>query len=172
MVTIQKRGWLSALGFKESRKEDRLSLPLILLAGALVFLTAILEVLLHRPHVTRGYFFTGMVLFAVGFMLRISAQMTLGDHFSLLVHVRKDHRLVEKGVYNYIRHPMYTGLFMIFIGLCLAVHSIWATIAVIVLFIPLGLYRVRIEEAALKRKLGQQYTEYMKRTKRFVPFIF
>jgi len=34
------------------------------------------------------------------------------------------------------------------------------------------LYRVRVEEDALKRALGQPYEGYMRRTKRFIPFVF
>ena len=38
---------------------------------------------------------------------------TLGDNFSPFLHVRKGHELITSGPYGFVRHPMYTALFMV-----------------------------------------------------------
>jgi protein-S-isoprenylcysteine O-methyltransferase Ste14 len=66
---------------------------------------------------------------------------------------------------------MYTGQIVSFIGLGLAVQS-WA--AILVVLVASGIrygIRIRVEERLLVSKLGNSYVQYMKRTKRLIPFI-
>ena len=49
----------------------------------------------------------------------------------------------------------------------------WA--ALLIILVPIGaafIYRINVEEDALSRTLGSRYAEYMKRTKRLVPFVY
>jgi protein-S-isoprenylcysteine O-methyltransferase Ste14 len=49
----------------------------------------------------------------------------------------------------------------------------WASLAALMVCVFAGyFYRVRVEEAALLRAIGQPYRDYMRRTKRFIPFVF
>ncbi len=66
---------------------------------------------------------------------------------------------------------MYTGQIVSFIGLGLAMQS-WA--AILVVLVASGIrygIRIRVEERLLVSKLGNNYVQYMKRTKRLIPFI-
>ena len=78
--------------------------------------------------------------------------------------------LVKKGVYRYIRHPQYTGLLLLSFGMM----SEWATLPMLILFpIMISMY-VRLakkEESDMILEFGNEYREYMKDTKRFIPFI-
>ena len=88
------------------------------------------------------------------------------------VTIEKDHELVEKGPFRIVRHPSYSGVLLAFVGLGLSMGN-WAALLVIV--IPIGsafIHRMNVEEDALSRALGPRYAEYMKRTKRLVPFIY
>ena len=70
------------------------------------------------------------------------------------------------------RHPSYTGVLLAFVGLALSLGN-WA--ALLVILLPIGaafIHRMNVEEDALLRTLGVRYAEYMKRTKRLVPFIY
>lgn len=62
---------------------------------------------------------TGFVLIVLGALLRRSCYQTMGPQFTLQLSVRKADKLVSSGPYAYVRHPAYTGMFMIYTGLIL-----------------------------------------------------
>ena len=76
--------------------------------------------------------------------------------------------LISHGLYGYIRHPIYTGDIMLLIGLELALNS--ALVFGIALMAPVILLQAIREERLLIRNLPG-YSEYCRRTKRFVPFV-
>jgi protein-S-isoprenylcysteine O-methyltransferase Ste14 len=96
----------------------------------------------------------------------------LGPFFSGTVHVEKDQPIVERGAYRFLRHPSYTGGFLISTGIGLTLTN-WLSVGLMALGSGVGyLFRVRAEERALLETLGEPYRQYMGRTKRFVPFAF
>src|SRR6266576_7067810 len=120
----------------------------------------------------RSFVFTGVVLFVVGLLLRWWAIITLGRFFTVDVTIEKDHQLVERGPFRMVRHPSYTGVFLAFAGVALSLGN-WA--ALLVILLPMGaafVHRMNVEENALSGALGPQYTDYMRRTKRLIPFIY
>jgi len=123
------------------------------------------------PH-QRGFAFAGVVLFVAGLLLRWWAIITLGRFFTVDVTIEKDHELVERGPFRVVRHPSYTGVLLAFVGFALTLGN-WA--AGLVILLPIGaafVHRINVEENALSGALGTQYTYYMRRTKRLVPFIY
>lgn len=77
-------------------------------------------------------------------------------------------KLVTEGIYAYIRHPQYTGFFLITFGMMLE----WATTPLIGLYILLVVLYVRLakrEEKDMVEEFGQEYEAYRKRTKMFIP---
>ena len=121
---------------------------------------------------TRKFAFAGVVLFVAGLFLRWWAIITLGRFFTVDVTIEKDHELVERGPFRVVRHPSYTGVLLAFVGLALSLGN-WA--ALLVILLPIGaafVHRMNVEENALSGALGPQYTDYMRRTKRLVPFVY
>ena len=58
------------------------------------------------------------------------------------------------------------------LGVGLAMTN-WASLVALLLCVFLGhIYRVRIEEKTLVRMIGEPYIEYMRRTKRFIPWVY
>ncbi len=111
-------------------------------------------------------------LLAVGLAIRWAAILTLGKFFTVDVAVRPDHALVETGLYRYVRHPSYAGLLLAFGGLGTFFGN-W--LGLVVLLVPIALalaHRIAVEEAALGRALGAEYTSYCARTKRLVPGVY
>lgn len=113
----------------------------------------------------------GTILIVAGAVLRRYCFYALGTSFTGVVTVKQDQRIVESGLYRLVRHPSYTAAFMMFTGLGLALGS-WISVAILFLA-HCYLYgrRVVAEENALVDTLGAPYTEYMLRTKRFIPFL-
>ncbi|HEX5490372.1 MAG TPA: isoprenylcysteine carboxylmethyltransferase family protein [Candidatus Udaeobacter sp.] len=115
---------------------------------------------------------TAVVLFVAGLILRWWAIIILGRFFTVDVTIEKDHELVERGPFRIVRHPSYAGVLLAFVGLALSLRN-WA--ALVVILVPISaafIHRMNVEENALSRALGPRYAEYMKRTKRLVPFVY
>lgn len=79
--------------------------------------------------------------------------------------------LVTTGVYRYIRHPMYSSLFFLAWGAFLKSVSI-ATAGLAAVATLALIATTRAEESENVARFGQEYRDYMKRTRRFVPFLF
>jgi protein-S-isoprenylcysteine O-methyltransferase len=76
------------------------------------------------------------------------------------------------GPYRFVRHPSYTGALMAFLGLALCLAN-WASLAVMLIPVLLVfLRRMHVEEDALLQALGNQYRDYMQRTKRLIPAVY
>jgi protein-S-isoprenylcysteine O-methyltransferase Ste14 len=116
--------------------------------------------------------FAGVILFAAGLVLRWWAIITLGRFFTVDVVVEKDHEVVERGPFRLVRHPSYTGVLLAFVGFALTLRN-WAALVIVLLPIfAVFVRRMNVEEEALSRALGARYTDYMRRTKRLVPFVY
>lgn len=116
--------------------------------------------------------YLGLFLILSGVVIRFTAVRTLGNFFTVNLALHKDHRLVTKGLYKFIRHPSYTGALLSFAGLGLSFNN-W--LSLVIIFIPILLsfiYRINIEEKLLIQQFGQEYIDYMKNTKRLVPFLY
>jgi protein-S-isoprenylcysteine O-methyltransferase Ste14 len=114
----------------------------------------------------------GIAFILIGAVLRWWAIITLGRYFTFDVAVRPIQQVVQSGPYRFVRHPAYSGTLLTVLGVGLALAN-WASLAAALAGGLIGhLYRVRVEERALKEALGQPYVDYMRHTKRFIPFIF
>ena len=112
-----------------------------------------------------------LLLLVGGLALRWTSVFVLGRYFTVNVVVMRDHRVVSTGPYRYVRHPSYSGLLLAFLGLGLFFNS-WLSLAIIVVPVTCALlYRIRVEEGALRAVFGAEYTDYCARTKRLVPGI-
>ena len=81
------------------------------------------------------------------------------------------HRLATGGPFHHLRHPIYMGLNLLALG-----SAIWAPTAIlwtatVLMFIGSDL-RGRVEEKLLASAFGATYTDYCRRTRRFVPWIY
>lgn len=114
----------------------------------------------------------GFALIAAGLYLRQRAVAALGSDFTIKVVVRAGHRLIEGGPYRTVRHPNYAGLVLVMLGTAMGLQSPLALAAVIFLWLPALLLRIRAEEVALGQQLGEEYLRYVQRTWRLVPGLY
>jgi protein-S-isoprenylcysteine O-methyltransferase len=166
--------WLKRSG-KAAADADRGSLPLIWLvislsmAAAFSCANALPQLALGASAILRP---AGLAVFAAGIIVRWYAILSLGRFFTVNVAIASDHQLVETGPYRRVRHPSYTGALLAFLGLGLCLDN-WASLAA--LMVPVSVvfwWRMRIEEAALLETFGERYRDYMRRTRRLIPFIY
>ena len=156
-------------------KQDRSTLGVIWMV-ILVSIAAGVFVAMNWPAAAlpHGQMFavTGVFLFVAGLLLRWWAIITLGRFFTVDVTIEKDHELVERGPFRVVRHPSYTGVLLAFVGFALSLRN-WA--AMLIMLLPIFaafIRRMNVEEDALSRALGSRYADYMRRTKRLVPFVY
>ena len=113
-----------------------------------------------------------LFILSSGILIRFIAIRTLGRFFTCVVTIRTDQRIVDTGLYKYVRHPSYTGALLAHAGLGLAFGS-WISLALSTIpFLIAALYRMRVEEAALKEVFGDEYSRYVEHTERLIPGIF
>jgi protein-S-isoprenylcysteine O-methyltransferase Ste14 len=113
---------------------------------------------------------TGLSISILGAIIACWARYMLGRNWSVSVQRKKDHELIQSGIYNVIRHPIYTGLLFLFIGNAIIVGDYRAIIAVAIVFIHLWLKLIK-EEKLLTDVFGSQYTDYKQRTKALIPYV-
>jgi protein-S-isoprenylcysteine O-methyltransferase Ste14 len=116
--------------------------------------------------------YVALALLASGLYIRLSAIITLGRSFSANVAIHDTQKLNTSGFFQYMRHPSYTGMLLIFLALGLGLRN-WLSILLILVppFFAL-LYRIHVEEAALTNAFGEQYIDYSRTTKRLIPGIY
>jgi protein-S-isoprenylcysteine O-methyltransferase Ste14 len=113
----------------------------------------------------------GLLFLLLGLSLMTISQATLWKNYSGLVVIKKDHELITHGIYRYSRNPIYLGLFIGTIGLSVYAASFPSFILMLIL-IPITLHRISLEEQLLAGEFKEEYQEYMKRTKKLIPFIY
>ncbi|WP_160138710.1 methyltransferase family protein [Chryseobacterium sp. c4a] len=116
--------------------------------------------------------YLGLFLFVCGFILRVSAIRNLGKFFTMDLSIRKDHQLITTGVYKFIRHPSYTGIIIGLAGIGLTLNN-WISLCFgTILFFMAFNKRISNEERGLVNCFGDEYIQYQKKTKRWIPFIY
>lgn len=106
----------------------------------------------------------GYVLFFIGFGIASWAGK-VNKFAEVTVRIQKDrgHRVIESGPYGIVRHPVYTGAIPMFLGIALALGSLWALIPSFVAIVLL-LIRTQLEDRALQKEL-HGYKEYTYRVR-------
>jgi protein-S-isoprenylcysteine O-methyltransferase Ste14 len=114
----------------------------------------------------------GVLILLAGLAIRWAAILNLGSAFSANVAIREAQRVRTTGLYRFVRHPSYLGLVLIF--LAIGVHSRnWISLAMVLALPTVALlYRIRVEETALREAFGDEYIAYSRITKRLVPGLY
>ena len=111
----------------------------------------------------------GVVAMASGLWLFWRSHADLGDSWSVTLELNADHRLVTRGVYRFMRHPMYTSFFVSGLGQALLLANWAAGPSALVAVALLVLVRVPHEEKMMIDQFGDEYRDYMRRTGGVLP---
>jgi protein-S-isoprenylcysteine O-methyltransferase Ste14 len=112
-----------------------------------------------------------IVLLIVGLIIAIVARRTLAGNWSGQVALKKDHVLITTGLYQYVRHPIYTGMLMMILGTALSYGTLGATLGFLIILLGV-LVKLNEEEALMTQHFSQEYLSYKQRTKTLIPFIW
>jgi protein-S-isoprenylcysteine O-methyltransferase Ste14 len=115
-------------------------------------------------------FWTGATLTLAGLLFSVWARVYLGRNWSGTVTVKEDHELITGGPYNIVRHPIYTGLLLAFIGSALARGDLRGVVAVALVLWAFW-RKLRMEESWMREQFGEAYLAYSQRVAALVPFL-
>jgi protein-S-isoprenylcysteine O-methyltransferase Ste14 len=135
--------------------------------------TLLSKLLLPNPLFV-GYRFEygATALLIAGMALRWYSIYYLGKEFTVNVAIIEGHRLVTSGPYQLIRHPSYTGLLMIFLGLGIHSNHIVGILALTLPVIWAIHNRIEVEETAMNAFFGIEYKLYSEQTRKLIPYIY
>lgn len=112
-----------------------------------------------------------LICIAISVILALAAlQANRFGNFNIHPSPKQNGRLIEHGIYRYIRHPMYSAVILFGLGCTLASPSLESTLMLIALCLVL-VRKARLEEIFLKQKYPF-YSEYLSKTPGFVPWIY
>ena len=114
----------------------------------------------------------GFVLLIIGVGIDIFARKEIGNNWTSgeEYQIKENQKLITTGIYKYIRHPIYTGFALSFIGAEMVAGS-WLFVAFFAYFISSYVQGKR-EEKILLGHFGEKYKDYMKKTKMLIPWIW
>jgi protein-S-isoprenylcysteine O-methyltransferase Ste14 len=117
-------------------------------------------------------FTLGAVVGWAGVLLRWWSFATLGKYFTVVVKTSADQPVIDHGPYRILRHPSYTGLLLIFVGLALMVGNWLSAAGAVTLVLTALIFRLRIEERALVTAIGDRYRTFAERRARLIPYVW
>ena len=114
----------------------------------------------------------GLLLIVPTLWLFYRSHKDLGKNWSVSLEIREEHHIVDSGVYKYIRHPMYSAIWLWCVVQALLLNNYIAGLSGLVCFGLLYFLRVKKEENMMLQEFGDDYKNYMQATKRIIPFIW
>ena len=85
--------------------------------------------------------------------------------------VLADHQLVTRGAYGLVRHPIYLGVFLMWLGLALAFASVAVLLITVLYVIPSYLLYMQAEEEMMMGAFGDAYREYRRAVPMLIPWL-
>jgi len=154
----------------EREWSQKIIVTLILFAFFSLIVLSVLDYRFAGSRVTPWVSILGDVVILLSFLF-IFWVVRVNSFAASNIRVEKDQTVIDTGPYAHVRHPMYAGAIWLFVGMPLALGS-WWSLGLIVLFMPVLLWRLLDEEKILQRDLPG-YPEYMRRVRfRLVPFVW
>ena len=110
----------------------------------------------------------GALLTLIGLLFTVWARIYLGRNWSGVVTIKANHELVTGGPYGLVRHPIYSGLTLAFIGSALAIGQ-WRGVLAVALVLIAIVHRILVEERFMRQQFGTAYDAYARSVSALVP---
>ena len=128
---------------------------------------------LYRPLWPQGLlaFWLGAVITVSGLLFAVWARDHLGRNWSRSVTIKQDHELITSGPYAVVRHPIYTGILVGFLGSAIAMAEVRGFVVLVLIFLVFWA-KLRMEEKWMHAEFGETYDSYVRRSAALVPYLF
>ena len=114
----------------------------------------------------------GIVIFVFGLWIFRRSHKDLGRNWSVTLEIREKHKLVTRGLYRFIRHPMYASFLLIALAQAFLLPNWVAGLSGLVGLAVLFFMRINVEERMMLDTFGEEYRVYSGKTKRIIPYIY
>lgn len=115
--------------------------------------------------------YIGLVIYIIFSWIQVISFKELGNSYAQDIVILKEHKLIESGIYKYIRHPQYLSQFLSDLGAGIALLSFVIIPIVILVELPLFIMRAFLEEKILLKHFKENFVAYKKKSKFMIPFI-
>jgi protein-S-isoprenylcysteine O-methyltransferase Ste14 len=112
----------------------------------------------------------GVAIMASGVAIAFWARFHLGANWSGVVTLKEGHELIRTGPYRTIRHPIYTGILLAFLGNVLEVGQVRGLIGLLIIWLSFYV-KARREESFLAQEFGPHFNEHTQHTGMFLPKV-
>jgi protein-S-isoprenylcysteine O-methyltransferase Ste14 len=147
-------------------------LHLIVLNGGVLLLVLPVPGLTRRfVPASRIVTVAGLAIEVAGILFAFWARRHLGRNWSGEVRIASGHELVRSGPYQWLRHPIYTGILGMYGGAMLVSEQMHALIAFVIITVAYW-RKLRLEEKILSANFGASWDGYQRETWALVPLVF
>ncbi|MDR1023909.1 MAG: isoprenylcysteine carboxylmethyltransferase family protein [Prevotellaceae bacterium] len=119
-----------------------------------------------------GVRIAGFAVGAYGMWWFYRIHRTLGDNWSPVLEIRREHTLITGGPYKRVRHPMYSDMVLWLVSFALITANWFYALTFGAGLAIILTVRIPDEEKLMTERFGEQYGEYKKRTKRLIPYVY
>ncbi len=158
------------LNAKENESEQK---QVILFSGIMflaAFVSAALSFKFDLLMMPFSVSIAGAVIFLAAYILYAEV-LRENTYLSRTIEVQENQKVIDTGLYGVVRHPMYMATVVLFLAMPVVLGSV-ISFAIMLLYIPIIVKRIRNEEEVLEKGLAG-YTEYKKKVRyRLIPFIW
>ena len=112
----------------------------------------------------------GYGTFILGTAIALMAAIHLGKNLTPLPRPKENAELIQRGLYRFVRHPIYFGVIVLSFGWGLIQQStlVWLYVVVITIFFDI---KSRKEERWLVERFSA-YTDYQGRVRKLIPWVY
>lgn len=155
---------------KNTLKQHIQRTPLLLVSFLLLLQLLGMNIFLFNGN--RVFQAIGFIFVLLGITISIAGRVKLDTNWTggFEYQIKHHHSLITTGIYTYIRHPIYTGITLVFLGVEILVQS-YLFLSSFVVFYWFYYWAIR-EEKLLLHHFGKSYKIYMSKNKMFIPYIF
>lgn len=119
---------------------------------------------------TTAVMIVGLALTVSGLMISVWARWHLGAQWTGRVGVREGHQLVRSGPYRFVRHPIYSGLLLAFVGSAL-IYADWRALIAIGLMAAALAFKLQREERWMREHFAADYQAYHRQVAAIIPGV-
>ena len=177
MFLVIRKYYTSKYGKVEAVKNKKKTIDIVLLSlsgiGMVIPLVYVFSPVLDFANYDRPFWLTivgAMVLIAANILLWFSHH-DLGSNWTPTLAIKIEHKLVDDGVYKFIRHPMYAAHICWASGQIAILPNWIAGFSFIIFTLLILVLRIKDEEEMMVGQFGDEYTDYVKRTGIIFPKI-
>jgi len=112
-----------------------------------------------------------LLLFTLASLLSWTSTRTLGRFLRFEAAVDTDHQLIRSGPYRIVRHPIYASMLCLFLGMAAMVATPLSFAIALLPFLAGTEIRVRVEDRLLAGHFGEEFREYQRTTRAYIPLL-